>query len=1063
VGVGVSVDLEVRNNAVTALALFFVLTFAFLIAFDLPVLASDSLGQTVHVRVEDALSKHPVPFAHVVLESDSTKIDGFTDEGGDVTFLVHENGRYHLIVTATGFRFSAAVAVISGRPLNLVSYGVNNRLRTISTVDSQTTKRAPSSEITSSAPEASIAGGVGPALSSLPSLTSVGALTAMSIHGAPATTTGVSVNGAPVFAPGSVMGGLLNADVFASADVSDAAAVGASSGSLNLQTFEPTIDFQGLASERVSAYGGDLFSTQVRGTAGVVGIAVTNSRNIVGDPSDGSFFTDTSGSAYAHAFDSSSGGTTATLRYPVSDDDVISFDAGQFAQTTPYACRLLSGPLPCGYGPGNTIENTATYEQIRQSLLFDRATLDIHAFHSMLSNNFDFGGEAFLSRDSDRRSGLTAAYTTLLSPARTASLQLSWLNDQTSAPAAVPETELLPVAQSATMFEGIASIPIIATKRFKFNTTTGANAIGPTTHAIIGADASYTNSAGIATFSYKSGTLSNGTSSSFDALSPASELEVDCERDEALGNGPIAPTQPSASRNARLSWSERIPTGTVSAAAYYDVSFGSPVTGIVPGTALQGLLSPLYLGEADAVGSNDCYRPLNATPARLSFTVVGPAERSWDEGIDASYRAQFGRTVALNAQLNLTTAHATGVGPLFASGSTIANGAALLQIPEIRGDASVSWAMSPLTGMLLHLEYVGTNNAYGGTPFLDADVGLRFKTNNGDFVVAMQNAGNARYSSFSRFDPFPIIAQQYVPRSASVRYRLAFGQLTVDHAADLSAPLPSTSAIFIIPRPIGSDAMTTWLSPATDMPFCGPEDLAIARPVLAAIQSYADAVGASLAHGQDPPLIKPRTVGGIMLDYVRTADTFSIRIELPAQSLREASPFLRCARVHVGSYDDFKRLGLFEPGFEERTAQRELFFSPSVGIYAAAQPSNGNTITATGPIPARGPFVVNPKTCPTSYVTAITTLAGELQQHIDALYSGHRPPNIPEARVVEHTGRLGRWLEILFNDRALGEAVRACLDVPATTESAVNKDGYGGAILPSINYAPGLNLYVLRQ
>ena len=1031
----------------------------------------------VRVTVVDSVTQRPIPRVHVQLLSDPRRYEGFTDARGVVRFVAVVAGPYGIRAEADGYRFAPGgdVTAAGGALQTFTVTGERTKLTRIGSVGT----RAPAApngaqRAVDTDPSAVLAGGAGPAI---PSITGIAAAPdgSLLIHGHDGGTTASLVNGAPVI-PSTTKNqlGLLGSDIFSSASLGAGAIPGAPNGTLDARTYDPTIDWTGIVQERAASFGATASTVQQRGTAGRVGVSITHADAELVKPLDGRFFADTSGLAYTHRENAVSGGDAFTARYGFDANHVALVDLVDQRLTTPAECDVLSGPLPCGYGPGNVTRLRTTYAMLRDTLNLDRVTADVRLFASRSENAQLFGDErsagmpiGYTNDAVTSRRGYVANIGVLYGRARVANVRVSSYRDVTQAGGSFV-TSAFPPPVAANVSSVSVDLPLVSSRAFTLSAAAGHDNSAGIGHGTFDVRSSYqVTKRDVATASFGSGHL-GVTLPSFAILGDPVNLTVDCADGTALGDGPLFAGRPAATTQAKAGVRHTGARVSLAIDAYRDETRNDSVDAIVPGTALPAsLFSPSYLVAASQTAAARCGAATALTPANTFYRVAAPVERTVHDGVDASADFAIGSALKLSLRYSLSRARAFGSGFPFSAASGLEPGSQIPMIPLHQSGAQAAYALSRSLSLLGTVNAFGAGNTYRTRAFADVDAGARFATFAGDLTVAVQNVTNADGGPFARFEPFPYLATPFAPRTYSVRYRFAVGRQGIDRAVALSQPFSMQGAFafeehdFEAKPPHGD-----WLAPDTESPLCGPEQLPEARRYEDAIRAYDAGVRAALQADPNVHTLPPSTFGAVELSFVRSARGYAIRLHLLAGQGRRINPFTRCTRIHDGSYDDALRLLLYVPSWQEREAAGfSLYYAPQAGVYAAPQgvdeTSAGEHEFRTG-LPARAPadpFAVNPASCPATFRPAVEDALRSLKWYVTAVYAGQRATAPDGMRIVQHAGKAEPWLEIRAEDATFGNALATCLDMPWITPKDLATRGVGGANYPSFSYAPSIGFY----
>jgi hypothetical protein len=1033
-------------------------------------------GATLRIAVQEQLSRAPIGTAHVRLVGDRLRFDGFTARAGTVVFENVPPAAYGLDVSADGYTFASQhVDVPADRgTLALTAFGERTGPRRIGSVGSRSTPPPSAASSRQDGDAASeIAGGVGPALARIPALAS-GATGDLLVHGHDATTTAVTINGAPVFPSGlRNQLSLVGNDIFSSGALGPGT-IGAPDGTLALQTYDPTIDWMGLAQARGASFGSQSGSIQERGSAGRLGIAYTHAYNDVSSPLDGRYYADTSGSAYYHDAVQRAAADALTVRYGFAPGHAAYLDLGRLSDRVPAICTQKFGTLPCGYGPGNAQADDVSYVQLRDRLELDRFSLDLHAFGSAGRTAYDDAGRTAFGRDAgftssvdQRRSGYIATLKYSYSLSRAVGLSISSVADSSVTRGPFGNTGVLAPLAADVARNVRLDVPLFDRSRFHSSLSAGREWSSGGARSTAGLAASFqaTNRDTVSA-SYQSGAA--GTASgSFNGVGPVSAASIDCAGANALAQGPALGSPAPTTTQTRLGFTHTGPRLSFDVSAFRDVDRNALVSALVPASALApGSLAADYLSQLSDAAAGACGHATAIGSDRLFLSVSGPAARVVNDGVDLGLRGDLGARAHLDLAFSLSRSRAFGADPLlFAHGSTLASGAQRPDVPSQRAELGLRYALSRSATLLAELSYFGAGNPYRGHPFAALDVGARFKTQAADVVVGLQNALGTASGDFGTFDPFPHVSRPFTPRTLSVRYRIALGRHGIDRAQYLSTPGRAGAQMFFVPKDF-EPAVRDWLEPATDEGACGPESLPAAKRYLDAIREFAAAVEAAQRSGRHAESVPPAEVAGMRLSASSDGSPYTIKLNLDLHMRRALIPFIGCAAIHVGSYDTALALRLFVPGWEQRQAEgaSALYYAPQAGLYYPPPAVNATGVRA---LPSKGlpatpphdPFRVVDEACPATYRDAVQETLSAFRGYADAVYRGVRAQPPDGLSVVRHSAKSEDWLELRAADDAFGNALAICVAAPVVAKGELSLRGLGGAVPPSVDYAPSVGFY----
>lgn len=1047
----------------------------------LPAGAATAPAPTPHGRVDvtvvESIARRPIPRVHVRLVSNAREYDGYTDAIGVVSFDDVAIDTFGVRAEAGGYTFGTETraTTVDGGKVSVTLIGVFTGVRTIGRVAAKASPPPNKAQsIGENDAKSQISGSIGAALATIPTITNAGDGSLL-LHNHDASTTAVTVNGAPVF-PNTTRDqlGLLGSDLFSSAQFGTGALAGAPNGTVDLETYEPIIDWSGVLQVRPSSYSGLGFDARERGTAGRIGVAVLHSESTTGVPLDGAHFADTSGVAYDHHLDPVSTGDAVTLRYGVTPTNVAYLDVARLSATQPLNCAEQFGPLPCGFGPSNATVNTTSYLKLRDTLSTNLATMQFQVFASHTADLVEFGNRfvngasaGYDNRSITDRTGAQGQIDVAVSSRRNAEILFSTYHD-TSTFSGAFVSAAFPIAPNTQTVSAVSlKLPIVQNKRFTFGVSVGLNASDGTSQTTAGADAQYqlTNRDSL-NASFKNGALA-AQLGSFTGVGAATDLSFDCAGARALGFGPtVAPATPGSTQQLNVGALHSGARVSFSIAARRETQRDGSVEAIVPGASLAaGTITASYLAQASQTASTICGRPIALTAPSLSYTLNAPATRVINDGVDAGSSIDIGGKIHLDLDYSLSRVRAFGASAAFVAGSNLAPGDQLYGRPLHRASAQVKYAVSRGTTAFAVANVIGGNNPYQANAFTTLDAGVRTQAASGDLIVGMQNITNAAGGPLGVFSAFPNLTRPSTPRSFSVRFRLAAGRLGIDRATLLSKRPSFSGGISYEPFPFENKPGKDWLAPDTGEFLCGPENLAQTRRNADAIRSY-QARAREIIERTPSASIPDETFEGATFSYVRGDGTASVRVRIDNASYSKWSGFLRCEDLHEGTYDEVRALHLYSPDWSEREDHGfEFFYQPLVGLYSAGEPVNQTLADddyAVSPLPNRAPvdpYAIAEKQCPATYRPAVAATIGDLRNYISAIYAGGHPTPPDDLAVVRHEAKTEPWLEIKASTYTYGVALGRCLGMKTYNPHDLEKRGIGAANTPSFNYSPALGFY----
>lgn len=1032
----------------------------------------------VHVLVVEDIAKRPVPRSVVRIVSDERVYDGIANKDGSVDFAGVAPGVYGINVSAADFEFTRdyVLTVRVGETQTVTVVGKRTGPRRIGSVR---TKASPppsgARAVGDQDAAAQIASDVGSAIRFVPSIGNDG-FGGLSINNQGAGQTAVTINGSPIFGSGSsTQLGLFSSDAFSSAGV-DAGDVGAPGGTLDFRSYDPTIDWGGIAKQRGASFGSVASSVQVRGTTGRLGIAVTHSVTDATTRIDGRALLDTSGAFYTHATASRNTTDFTTLRYGYDANHVGLLDYGRIEKHDPLICTFQSGPLPCGYGPGNGSTTTVEFAQYRDQRTLDRANLEVHVFASRSTSGFDnsaqtiegtlIGGAAG-STVLDRI-GVVASLGFPITQQHSATLTLQSTHDAATILGAAAQRGPIPLPATSLSSAKLV-VPLLTRRRFDISLQGGINGGYGTTQPIVGGETNYQlTKRDSLRATYANGTLPSKTAT-FPGTSLAETVQPDCNTGRALFGGPSFVGDTGTASNLRASFNHVGDGYSLSIDGFRNNATNASVSAALPGNALGSLaLTPGFYARAGQIASLECANPLLLSGQNSYFTTNASVGSQLSDGLNIG--AQFDVTPRgkLTISYALARARAFGSSILFAPGSNLIPGDQLPGRPLARYSIQGKAAVSRATTLLVSARGLSANNPYGSRAIFDVDAGVRVRVNAADIVASVQNVGNAHGSAFTGFAPFPQLAQPFLPRTYGVTMRLALGRQNIDRADNLSPGFNLSGGFSFEPLEFEPRPTAGWLAPRTDTPLCSPEKLLAAKPYEDAVDAYVKSVGAAAVRGQDPRAVAPLQYEALTMRAVTSGASPSFELSFASGRARSFGSFFTCDRIHDDTIDKAKKLGVYAPGWrerEDRSREFRVYYSEQIGLYFAPEPFNDDNSYSRSWKPGfssrKGDarFTVLETACPPRSRQVVQEAATALQRYVDAFYGGRHPISPEGFAISPHVAKSETWLEVRADDRAFASKLEDCLDMPFVSGGELRSRGLSGADIPSFNFAPAVGFY----
>lgn len=1030
---------------------------------------------TCAVSVLEVDTRAPISLATVRLEGDTQAYTGLTDSFGRVMFSNLPIGDYHVIVTAPGYKIREPIELmVTGHVHSLRVLAVRTTPRVIAQETASGGQRK--SGLQSSTLNPSVYGGVGAAVPLIPNLSS-SRFGPLSIHGHYPGDTTATIDGAPVFPAGfQIPTNLLSADIFDSATMGQGVP-GAPGGSVDFNTFDPSIDWLGAATMRGSTFGGESSSLLERGTAGRTGVSFVHSSMSTSDALQGETFADTSGLTYSHDATRENSAEAMTIRYPFSMYDVAYFDTGNIVSKSAASCEFWSGGLPCGYGPGNASSESVRYEQFRDFLTMDALSLDVHLFSSTTTESSDMGSTYFLGSRTGFsdwvrtvRTGVTAKADILMHNGRNATLDVSAFSDDSTGRTAsyLGPSFLFPVPHQGSTSAHF-SLPVATLPRVTVTAGAGWQNVGGTSSAGINAGARYAlTSKSHLTLDATTGALSAPVAAAFSVASP-SDTTYDCLGGRSLSGGPIAAETGGKTASIRLGFERSTGMGPLTFSLFEDRQSSAFLTATVPLSSVPAaLITPEFLAGLEDASASICGADRMITPGNAYFVVGAPAGAALYQGLDFDVPLIREPRLAIAMSGTVMKARAFGLPGILEGALDVHPGSQLPSVTPYRFQTTENYALKNDVAVVAVENFFGGNNAYQSHAFASADVGLQVTRPSGALTIGVQNINGAASPKFNTFDAFPLRTSQYMPRTYSVQYRFFIGDTSIDHTRYLNASqIQPSSSLFFVPVSFEGASHGDWLAVDTASPFCGPELAPAARELLSKIRAYSDEAAATFLKSRS--FIAPLTSENMQMSVIAAPSGYAIRISLP-DNAKILAPLWKCARLHEGDAGQAKQLGLPIQTWQERYSEGPgtIYYAPQAGLYFSPDPIDETTQNTVSPASFPDPrdlarLNIDQVRCPSTYRAPIENVLERLGAALSRMENGNTAPFLPHFSLSKHNSKAGAWYEILPDSDDLGNAIIQCAAIPSISQSEVAARSLGSAVLPSINYADKVGFYVISQ
>ncbi len=888
----------------------------------LPALAQSDTGEIVIV-VQQADTKAPVALARILLDGPVITSE-YTGEDGRVHFTEVPDGIYRARINARGFQSvtSQNFEVTNGRVVTVsiaLAIATNLPLKTIASVTSTSTASVSTTTIDQNSAQRKLSDTLADALGKLSGVTvstssnDSDATQTVSLEGQDASQTALTLDGIPLNAPGTA-GDLraIGTDLFTRSSVSFGPQTGGLAGGVNFSTLSPTLSWQSAFSISAGSYGKNNYSFGETGSLGKFGIAVMHSYRLQPSLLDGDTFLDTSGLDYSHDGDSQQIGTMLKLRYQPSDSQTLN---GMFMHTTSgsqLVCAQVTGPLPCGYGPGNSTNSDFKLYSLTDSALIGETEfqasiygMQVGSTRNELDRYVDGAAEPTGTSQTTSTQGLT--FSALL-PSRdrhTISINGYSTNNSSSFTPLVASAQPYVFSGQKTSYSSLTiNDTVRSNTKLKINESLGmSHASNAPSTILMGIGGTWSpTTADSYSVSYNVGGVA-AHAGRFGILSDPSSLRFDCNGDIAYGNAPGDQPGASSSSSGRFSYTHKTRAGLISASLYRqvqrDVILPTQVNGSVLASSAifpPGYFDSVYNGFAGACGGPPSF-PINNTSQYVYFsTPIGNVNRIY-EGAQLSGFYTLGNLVvqpyfdvqvakALSADVRLNNPYSITI-----PGSQLPN------VPLHREGITLDYkAPRSAVEWLADANYTGSNNSQNLPAYATVDAGVNVHLAKGDLTFAASNVFNTYGSAFASSKwavPYmtaggmqiATIARPNSPQQVSATYTVRFGQgIKADDSRTLLAqngggpggpggrggfrqfgsPLPDTP-------PADPFAMST-------TPNCTADAQKTAKPLLDGLKAYVAQINALKSGGVYPATAPAANIPGLSVKYHSLGSTYALEL-----------------------------------------------------------------------------------------------------------------------------------------------------------------------------------------
>jgi TonB-dependent Receptor Plug Domain len=944
----------------------------------------------------------------------------------------------------------------------------------------------------------------------------------ISLEGHDPSQTQLTLDGIPLNAPGSAgnLGGFAT-DLFQGASVHMGPSLGGLGGSVNFSTLQPTLSWLSQIQLSTGSYGRYNYSLAETGSVGKLGIAVQTVDRLYPSLVDGDTYLDASGLDYSHDGDSYISGNLISARYEFGDSNSVTGLFMNSTRNTSIVCLRYNGDpqttLPCGYGPNNTNGTNFQMYALTDNALLGATQLQASVYSMDSSGLLDQlaqyvnGLPSPSGYSSDTRSTGYSINATLPAQQRhTISIQAYGTSSQFSTTPLIPEVAEFYNGSESTQYDVLqASDAIHSNDKLTLSGSAGLSTAtgntGISELASVGAAwKPTTRDTYAASFALGGAAATQGR---LQILSDPTSLRFDCAGKVAYGNAPGEQPGNSSSNSVRVSYTHQLHGGNVSLTLYRQVQNGVLLPVYVNGVVLNnlGAFPPGYLEEIQQIYNSPagCNTPPSTpfSPQQLYFmTPVSGVQRLY-QGAELTGYVTVGNLV-IQPYYNITGSQAGSNDYLFSNPWSITiPGQQLPNVPLLKSGIVLDYkAPHSILEWLADAQHVGINNPNNLPPYTTFDAGVTAQLTRGTLTFAATNITDTYGGVFAspiNAVPFtteggyviPNIARPLMPRTYSLTYSARFGQGAETQTATTFQPrgqggrggffgAPAGpggprgggpggpggpgggggrgfgSLFSPLPQTPPADPFVVGANPTT----CSAENAAKARQLSGELKAFVAQIEAARTVAGYPATMQTPVLTDATITYHGLGTTYALAITPKGTGMLRA--LAGCMSLHIARADDVTQRKLFAPA-SPLFFVPQLSFMPAVGLYLVArQPQAGQETFRVYQLPTSPPkdaFTVRTSASCTGQVQSLATQSlNELKNHFG---SGGATPSWT---ITPHVAKAGTWYELEPGDPTVIPALLICGRVAATSNDDLAKRGFDGKVVPALNYAPSLGLYLIR-
>jgi hypothetical protein len=1107
-----------RRSAALAVSLLL------LFAAVMPQARAQSESAEIDIVVVDASTKQPLELARVLLDGPIITSE-LTGKNGKVVFTDVPDGIYRARIVKRDYQSltSASFEVLDGRVIT-VSFALalaNGGLKVIGEVTAKASATISSSSIDQNSPQRRLSTDLADALNKLSGVSvstssdDSDATQTISLEGHDPTQTQLTLDGIPLNAPGSAgnLGGFAT-DLFQGASVHMGPTLGGMGGSVNFSTLQPTLSWISQLQFSAGSFGRTNYSVAETGSVGKLGLAVQTVNRLYPSLVDGDFYEDASGLSYNHDGDSTISGNLFSARYEFGDSNSLNAMFMNSNRDTNVVCLRYNGDpattLPCGYGPNNTDTTNLQLYALSDNALIGATQLQTSVF-SLDSTGVQNELARYVNGVSAptgfstqaKSSGYVVNATLPAQQRHTISVQAygtsSTFATTPLVPQAVPfyngtQTAQYSVLQATDTIHSNDKLTLAGSAGL--STSTGNSGVSE----LASASATWRpvpRDTYSATFALGGAAATQGRSQ---ILTDPASLRFDCNGKVAYGNAPGQQPQNSSSNSVRLSYTHQLHGGNVSVTLYRQVQNGVLLPVYVDGVILNQLneLPPGYIAQVAQLYNSPagCNTPPSTpfTAQQLYFTTPIAGVQRLYQGAELTGYATLGDLV-VQGYYNITGALANSNSYIFDNPWSITiPGQQLPNVPLLKAGIVLDYkAPHSILEWLADAQHVGSNNPNNLPPYTTFDAGVTAQLTRGTITLAASNITNTYsgiFASPANAVPFttvggiviPNIARPLVPRTISATYSVKFGQGAVSQTATAfhargfgqspgEAPGGGVPGAPGSPNgPGGGRGFGSFFSPLPQTPpadpfavgtnasLCSADNGAKARQLSDELKAFVAQIEAARTAAGYPATMPAPALSDATVTYHGLGMTYALAITPKGTGTLRA--LAGCMPLHIARADDVTQRKLFAPA-SRLFFVAQLNFMPAVGLYIVARQQQPGQeafrVYKLPTAPPSSPFQIRAAPACTGTVRNLATQA--LDELRNYFASGTATPSWT---ITPHSAKSGTWYELDPGDPTVVPALLYCGRVTGTSLDELAQHGFGGKLVPELNYAPSLGIYLVR-